>query len=1242
MPNPQIGLAPLTLISPNIPAGALTLSVDSSVLPLVINADGNTIAIDILIGTETVTLTNPVLTNGVNQFTGTAPLTVMSTTQIFQLTGRNFDPTNPTGPNASDPLLTPTLQYDLIYLQTQLAVSIAPPSGITIYKGQNTCKVEWSTPQMSGFQGVRVQWSTDPSGINTPYQQYGGLVTNVSRSTSVPLASPTSTTASTPVTGSSGQPNESTVVTTTTSMVAQMNFSNASIPQTTVNATLFYVTLTTVIQDPVTNAVYESLAAGPFLCGFVNLQKVHPTDFLALQKSTDIASRLISSVTTRQPQLDLTAHAELRDVLINTFALEVANMSVRAWFERCCTSISALAQIDDANGDGISDPVASSPMKQQIASAYGLSATDVQTFISGRFDILGEQAGLLRGGSTVSTVSLTFFVYTKPASSITISNNVVCSTTPNSTTAAVQFITTGSAVIDPSNAASYYDPVNARWSITVPGQCLQSGSIGEVGAGTIRQVVSGGPSGVSVTNTLGAEGGQDQQSNADYAAMIQNRLITGVDTGSRNGLADATLQVPGVTDCLVVAANDNDMLRDWSAAIQRHTYGCVDIYTRGTSVSQQAENLPFVYQSSSTYGIYSSYLTATLVDATNLRFKIGNFPSLPYKIYTAVEFVAISVGRTVWLGVQHAQFDNTNGFIILDPTENAYTVNADGSTSILQISNANATNLQVIQSVGTQAAVSYSFMARYDSGIDHTPALQPLLDISSIIGPTTGGLAPNTIELYRTNDFLLTGGSNDAGDTVVVQPGQSVATSLPLTLQTVPVRIDSNMDVPLNAAGQPTNILSVLSSDLSTLYTSGVDYSIIPFGPYHQYAITVLAGGALSAGTQVVVGYNKFVLNEILNYETDTLTLDSTTATALLNNGFVDNTWLPASHGNTTLLLDGYSATGASTGLVGAGVAPSMRYIKVSFNNGATTVVGLEGQDFVLTVDSTTGSTSIARITGGAIPDGQVVTVNYFTTEVFVVTTDYPTYVQQTIDALAPTQHADCDLLVKAMVESPVDITLLINLESNVSPATVDGTIRTLIGLTLNNANTNLAQSVLSGQVQSVPGVASIPFPLVKCAKSDGSYDIGYVITTGTVWNPLASDTAFATQTLPANAFITAAPVLQNPTIPSGGLPNAYVGLLYEGQPFARCLSIAQFLTSTVPSFYIIGTNDSISSALPLNSTYAGRLLITVPPTLANPGLQAYRCTYQVFGASGATDISVASTEYLSAGSINLLYASSN
>lgn len=1230
----MLGLSALSLVSPALPATATTLSVDTSLLPLVINADTNTVAIDVVLGGVTTTLTDFTLVSGVHQFRGSLALTVTLAPQVVEITGRNYLD----GGNATNPQVTPALQLDLLYTQSNLGTSITPPSGVTIYKGQSTCRVEWARPSYTGFQGVRVRWSTDSSGVAVPYQQYGDVQNAISRSADVTLAGPTTATSSSPNPTVDGQQVTNTVVTTARSTTTTVNYDSISIPSSVVNADIFYITLTTLIQDPETGTVYESQAAGPYTCGFVNLKKVGPTDFLALQQSTDIASRMIANMYRRRPDLDLTPRSEFRDVVINPIALELAAMSLREWFSRCSVSISALAQIDDANGDGVSDPVATSPIKQQIAQAYGLSESGVQAFIDQRFAVLGEQAGVPLGGETTAVTLLTFYTLSLPTSPITIPLGTLASTIPDTANpTSVSFVTRGTATIDSRNPSAYYDAANGWWSVTVPAEATAAGANGNVGAETVTVVTGGGPSGIGVTNLNAATGGSDSQSNADYAAMIQNRLVVGKDSGTRNGYWETAMGIPGIINALVVAAGDVDMLRDWSSVLGKHTFGSVDIYARGLTSSQQTEALPFLLPATSTYGSYSTYLTCTLSDPSHLSFKIGGFRSLAYPIYTAVEMVAASAGRVVYLGTTNAQFDNTNGLLFLSPTDQPYTVNADGSTSLWQINGANATNFQFIQAIST-TQVTYSLMAQLQSGVDHVPALQPVTTVNSIIGPITGSIPVADIELVHTTDFLLTGGSNQANDAVLVPGSLTQTVTRTLTLATATTQIDSDIAVGVDANGNPTNILSVRSLDLSTIYTFGADYKIVPVGKYRTYALQVLSGGALTTGTtQVVVAYNQFLLRESVTFQTDNLALSGSTPAILSNTGFVHNVWLPFNHGATDLLLDGQAIAGrAASGLIGAGIAPAARYIKVTYNG----AVMIEGRDFTLSVNASTGAASLTRVLGGAIADGGTVAASYYTTEVLQIATEYPAFVQQLITALDSTKHAGADVLVKAMVPTPVDLVLDVALDSSTSPETADSSIRTAIDLVLTRSSNRCSQSEIVRQIQAIPGVQAVNLPLLKCARADGSYDIGHVIPTGTTWKVLKSDTLFAALSLPANSYISNGALLPNPTIPSGGKANSYVGLLYEGQSYRRAASVADFLTSTSPSFYIIGSNDQISPSLPLPANYSGALLLTTPTLNVDPSALSYRCTYQVYGAASASDITVASSEYLVPGAITLNYSS--
>jgi uncharacterized phage protein gp47/JayE len=1283
--------------------------------------------------------------------------------------------------------VTPTVQFALLAFQSNLAVAIAPPSGISALKNQSTCQVQWVTPDYPGFIGVRVMLSTDKSGINPPYTQFGDLVTGITSSTTTTIASQTNQSQTVPIaqitkialsnnlltvtanntftTGSvlaisnllnalflngeevtviNATPTQFTAAftgqnypatpdnglatslvfnktTTTVNTVMTTNYSTVQVPASFVSGNTFYALLSTVIQDPGTNVMYESVQNGPLLCGFVNLKVTNPTDFPVLQRKEDIAGRMISQVNRQEPNLDLSPRSEIRDTMIDPPSIEMANLSVREWFARVSTSISAISQVDNVSGNGISDPFQSSPYKQQIARAYGLSAQDTQNLINQQFDILGEQAGLTRLQSTTATVVVTFYTYQQPSSSITIPEGATVATVPDSNTASLNFTTQGQAVIDVSNLASFFNSQTGWWGVSVPAQCSQSGSVGNVGAGTIRQVISGVPSGVNVTNQVAAQFGSDQESNSAFAARIQARNVTGIDSSSRHGYLVAALSTPGIINAQVVAAGDLEMLRDWDPTRQKHVFGCVDIYARGTTLSQNDEFVYFQYANNGTYGIPSTY--ATLAYIGNNQFQIQNFNALAFAPYDAVELLVTRATGSLYFGLDNAQFNPATGVLNINPSDVPYQYLGSTITQA-KVATSQASNAILLQQIsGALTSYTFQLFMRLASPFTFVPSLQPVIQIYSVTGEQnlTGSVPSTDITLIHTSDFLLNGGSNQAGDTVQVALDSSPVTStITIGSLTSPTLIAEGMNQPLSATGTPLNVLSVRSTDLSTLYQFGVDYSIVSMGPYKQYGIQPLTsslsltalqltsnvvtvtvpnefaaavaagenpqvtftgitdptfavqlnspagpftvatatptqftftlvqpdialtptqgnviGSALQAGQPVSITYNEYVLYERLSLITqEPQVLSGTLPTTLNNDGFVHNTWLPQSYttGLMTfpvtqpgyaLILDGWDGlfgadggldiTGSlafnANGLVGNQVPYANRYIKVTYFNGVANVLMKENLDYTLTVEPVSGAATLQRILTGRIPDGGTVLVTYFVNETFTISTQYPTFVEMLANTIALTQSAACSVLIKAMVANPIDITLAVTLNAATSPETVDPVIRTAIDITLDNADTTLHQSALIQQIQNITGITSVEVPLLKCAKSDGSYDIGIVVPTGTSWTRLASDPAFIGVTVPANSWITTNPVLPDSTIPSGGDPTAIVDFLYQGQAFQRAFSIQNFLQTalvvphlavapgiviaTPGSFYIIGSNDNINTVA-ITSTSITNNVLTV------------------------------------------------
>ena len=252
MPTPTTSLAALLLVAPALPPGTSVLSVDSSILPFVINGDTDTYRVEIGIYNTTVATNSstPVALGGTayNQFTPSVSLVPTVQETNVQIVGRNYDPnatwqpltayaagyryvdingyvqevvtagtsgaslpsfsstvggtTSDGGPtsaggalwqNVGVTAITPVTKFALIFYQSGLATVIAPPSGISALKDQTDCTVQWVTPDFPGFIGVRVMLSTDPAGINPPYAQFGDLVTKVTSTSPTTISSSSST-----------------------------------------------------------------------------------------------------------------------------------------------------------------------------------------------------------------------------------------------------------------------------------------------------------------------------------------------------------------------------------------------------------------------------------------------------------------------------------------------------------------------------------------------------------------------------------------------------------------------------------------------------------------------------------------------------------------------------------------------------------------------------------------------------------------------------------------------------------------------------------------------------------------------------------------------------------------------------------------------------------------------------------------------------------------------------------------
>lgn len=1236
--TPQITLENLTIVSPTIVGQVL--AIDASSFDVVVEASTSVVAIEATYEGQRAESQTFTLVGGKRRFTLSLSNLLPSLTEIqVLLTGRNY----PDEPTETLFGRTPTLAFNLIYSTVVHNLPIVnAPSGVTIHKGLSTCKIEWATPNIPGFLGVRVQYSTDYTGISLPYRQVGNLIANVDRIEQTPL------TISESKAVLEDQTIYTTVETTQRDYFSAFTFTKPMVS----GAEEFFVVLSTVVQDPQTNHVTESSFNGPYQCGFVDLRQVTPADFPYLQQKEEIASRLITSMVKDYPDLDLSPRSELRDLHVDPISLELSNQSVREWFGRCAQSVSALSQIDDADGDGFSDEFNSSPYKPQIARAWGLSAQDTQFLIDKQFDILGERVGLRRGEATTAVVMQTFYTYTKPTTRVELTDKMVVGSAGSNEVPSLMYYVRGSAVIDPTSADSIYDPVNGWWAVQLPVECSTAGLIGNVGAGTITKNLGAIPNGWFTINQAPAQFGSDQELNSRYAERIQNRQFVGIDTGRSLGYLETARSTPGVVDANVVPAGGLMMQRDWLFAPHlpgggKHVSGCVDVYVRGTNYVQQTDYKSFSWQNSSDiYRDYSTYSKLTLLPQSLNSLPALKITSTPaHPIYSIVEIIAIRNGEKIILGSSKARVDNTSLTVYLDPEEVCQKLTGDAVSEAYEpmiIGGVQAKNITVMNYLSTSPGVEFRAMFRLQSPLTHIPQFQPVTSVFGVVGPNTEAVTPR---LLRMQDPLLEGFSNRASDTVRVD----TSTTAVVTSGTTPygdsaqffteqgiIRIDSNMSVKLDTQGRFFDLNSVRSADMTKLYKLREDYEIVPVGRYHTYGIKRTPNSTIPLEEPLLVAYNKFVLKENCYFvANENLVITDTTPTPLANKGVIHNVWIPESHGHVELANDSQMAE--------AQIPRLNRYVKVTYDTGSEVIVLREGQDFVFTVDPTTGLAYIAKKTTGRVrQDRAVVSVSYFTHEVFAITTGYPGFVEQVARKIEQNRSAGADVLTKLMMENPVDVIMTVELNSSVTPTIMDGRIRTVIGNVLTNARRRVTQAEIIRQVQALPGVANVVVPLTKFAKSNGAMNIGTVIPSGSMWIPVSEDPVFKGKRLPPNTWITKSQVLPDQTIPSGGEEDAYVGFLYEGEAFRRGMSVEDFMNNPPApnkgSFYIIGAEDKVDSITPLDSSYSRKILVTLPAYLEHPAYYSYKVTYQIWREGGCKDITLSPTEFLKPGRITIDY----
>lgn len=610
-------------------------------------------------------------------------------------------------------------------------------------------------------------------------------------------------------------------------------------------APLYYV-VTGVYFDSITNREFETpysqeVLGAPLIIdtairdlpGRTQLQVV--LDFVAAIQRVDSAIALIPGSTTR-------------DVEIDPFSSEAERLWFLIDFVHRSSSFLTLLQIDDANGDGVSDPVASSAYKQALRSALGLSTNAaVQQLIDIQFDKLAGNFQRTRLPGRPAVGQAVFYTTARPSQDITIASGTVVSTDADASNnlPAVRFLVGGTFIMIASQADAYYNFSTRRYEITADIVAETLGANGNRSAGTIKNV-SGSVGGLQVTNTESTVFGTDRESNSDLAARAMLGFVS-VDTGTEGGYTATAAGQVGIVKTRVVKSGDPLMMRDYDEVRHKHIGGKVDIWVQGLRERTVTERFAFTFD-------VARDIRCQIIDLPNLIFRV-----LDSRVTPSTPITEILDNPTNGLGVRNVnqgQDYDLAGVVILD----------------YQTFQINTAIPQPVTAINDIITADYRFRS---VNLFKFP-LQPVRRVVSVVGEASGPLDNSLgFDLYKTDDPLLEGESTIAGDYLVINQVGGIPTGANITVNDEQHVMLGFYEEPLTSIGINTATIRVYNQDRSIEYAGpgsvDPDFDLIAGTATTPVKIVLTNPSTIVSGQTVSVDYDHdenftvtYVINDLL------------------------------------------------------------------------------------------------------------------------------------------------------------------------------------------------------------------------------------------------------------------------------------------------------------------------------------------------------------------------------------------
>ncbi len=604
---------------------------------------------------------------------------------------------------------------------------------------------------------------------------------------------------------------------------------------------LFYV-VTAVYYDGLTGHEIES----PYSQEIVGQPLTIDTTLrgLPVRKIRAVIFDYMAAIQRVNQEISLNVGSTTRDISIDPFASEAERIWFLLDFVFKCDSFLTLLAIDDANNDGISDPVSSSSYKTALKRALGISSdTAVQAVIDGAFEKLAGNLGKPRLPGRPAIGQEVFYTTSKPTKDLPVPAGTIVSSDadPSLGVPSVRFRVGGTYVLPAADAEAYYNFDRRRYELTCD---ITAETIGEAGnrpAGQIKNAQ--GVGGLQATNLEATVFGNSRESNADLASRAMLSYYS-VDTGTEGGYASRAAGQTGIVKAKIVKSGDALMMRDYDDVRKKHAGGKVDVWVQGMRERQITEKFAFSFE-------IALDIRCALIDLGTLTFRV-----LDSRVTPTTPILEVLNNLPAGLGVRNAttglSYDVT-GVVIDD----------------FQTFHLNTSIPQPITHNDDIILADY----RFQSANRIYPTWQPIRRIVSVVGEVSGALdSLNGWTLYKTEDPLLEGESTIARNFLTINQVGGLPTGGSISVNAEPHVLIGAVEEPLLSVGINSHTIRVFTKDRSIEYSDPSDalpdWDVVPGTPTTPIKIVRTAGSIIPSGAEVSVDYDKdenFVVTYVIN-----------------------------------------------------------------------------------------------------------------------------------------------------------------------------------------------------------------------------------------------------------------------------------------------------------------------------------------------------------------------------------------